>query len=213
MIKFYTKREDKPKWFAERFKEQLQGSVLDIGCDEKQLKKYVGGRYVGVDMSENADYRLNLDNISRLPFEDKEFDTVYCTDVLEHLENFHLIFDEIIRTSAKDVIISLPVASSSFYRYAFKMKQNNPSEKGLYSKYYGLPIDKPSDRHRWFLSYDDILRFINSRKGYSVASIETDIDHKKGVVWGMLRVMKNINPNLFVNTIIIHLKRDNDEQH
>jgi hypothetical protein len=36
---------------------------------------------------------------------------------------------------------------------------NDPLENGVYSKFYGLPIALPHDRHRWWLSFEDIIRY------------------------------------------------------
>ncbi len=48
-IKFGT-RQDRPRFFSERFKDPLQGSVLDVGCDEAVLRDFVGAdRYAGID--------------------------------------------------------------------------------------------------------------------------------------------------------------------
>ncbi len=32
-------------------------------------------------------------------------------------------------------------------------------QNGVYSKYYGLPLAPPEDRHRWWLTFEDIVRF------------------------------------------------------
>ena len=77
---------------------------------------------------------------------------------MEHLENFHLIFDELVRVSKKYIIISLPNSSNLFSNILFNKKRDKNHE-GFYTKFYGLPLQKPIDRHRWFLTVADIERF------------------------------------------------------
>ena len=95
------------------------------------------------------------------------YDCVVCTDVLEHLENFHFIFSELLRISSSDVIISLPNISNVFRSYLSRSIYNPNDDTypsyyyGRYSKYYGLPLFQPSDRHRWFFSYSEASHFIN----------------------------------------------------
>lgn len=45
------------------------------------------------------DIKFNLDTTTSLPFEVNEFNCVSCVEVLEHLDNLHFIFDELIRIS------------------------------------------------------------------------------------------------------------------
>ena len=53
-----------------------------------------------------------------------------------------------------------------FYQYLRRQKyipgnsDSSNSQHGRFSKYYGLPFLRPSDRHRWFFSYTDAERFI-----------------------------------------------------
>lgn len=43
-----------------------------------------------------------------LPFPNGHFDIVICVDVLEHVEEYHLFLDELLRVSRKGVFISTP---------------------------------------------------------------------------------------------------------
>ena len=118
-----------------------------------------------IDKEGDNDLNLNLDTIKKLPFDNKSFDTILALDVLEHLENFHFIFEEILRVSKKYVIISLPNSLQEIFHIFLNKKKNDENESGFYSKFYGLPLKTPSDRHRWFLTISDIERFfeINSK--------------------------------------------------
>lgn len=151
-ISFET-RQARSEYVAKRFAGVLQGKVLDVGCFEAPLRKLLTGcEYFGVDIAGNPDMFLNLDTADALPFADGSYDCVMCIEVLEHLENLHHIFDELARISRRDVLVSLP----NCWRDA-----RVPIERGRGSfAHYGLPIDKPLDRHRWFFSHVEARDFL-----------------------------------------------------
>ncbi len=111
-----------------------------------------GVQYTGIDIGGTPDIVINLDEVETLPFDDNSFDTVLCTDVLEHLEHLHRIFDELVRTSKRWLIISLPNCWVNARR---------PIERGKGSfRFYGLPKEPPEDRHRWFFNMTDVQSFM-----------------------------------------------------
>ena len=67
--------------------------------------------------------------------------------------------DEINRVSNKCIIISLPNCFVSFFNILLNKKTKNRQNNGYYDKFYGLPFNKPIDRHRWFFSINDIESF------------------------------------------------------
>ena len=95
---FYKNREERSKWLAKRFKDEfaVSESVLDVGCYNADLNTHLNKKttYTGIDIAGKPNLIINLDEIDKLPFEDDQFDVVVCADVLEHLENIHLVFDE-----------------------------------------------------------------------------------------------------------------------
>jgi ubiquinone/menaquinone biosynthesis C-methylase UbiE len=104
------------------------------------------------------DINVDLEQ-KRIPFEGNSFDVVLCCDVLEHIENIHVVFDELCRVSKEYVIISLPNCHSAFLSY---LKYGDyPEHQHL--KFYGLPLEKPEDRHKWFFSTAEAERFIRYR--------------------------------------------------
>ena len=82
-----NKRIKRSEFVAQRFATLLdQKKVLDVGCFEAPLRKIlVNSDYTGVDFVGNPDIEINLQETTRLPFDDNSFDTVFCIDVLEHL--------------------------------------------------------------------------------------------------------------------------------
>lgn len=183
---YYKTREDKPKWIVDNFPELFKvNKILDIGCDKKQLQKYLPKDvyYMGLDISKEADISLDLDSGNKLPLKDREYELVIALDILEHLENIHQIFDELCRISSKSILISLPNNLQSAVKgYIFKKYNKNKSYQlthGKYSKFYGLPFEKPEDRHRWFFNSEEAENFVNYRankNGFTIVDIKYEID-------------------------------------
>lgn len=147
---------DKKRYIAFKYRDILKGKVLDVGCRDKNLKKYLDKNveYTGIDIAGRPDRFIDLEK-EKIPYSDNTFDCVVCTDVLEHLENLHEVFDELVRVTNKYVIISLPNCCATNFKKII-------SGRGGF-KYYGLPIEKVKDRHRWFFNYEDAEKFIVER--------------------------------------------------
>ena len=158
----YAGRADKAEEVWRIYRQYLEGKkVLDVGADECYLKKYVTerGSYLGIGKGGNPDREVDLD-AGALPFADGEFETVICMDVLEHLEHIHFVFDELCRVSSESVIISLPNCLGHLWRVLTRLGAE--SAEGL-TRYYGLPLEPPADRHRWFFDALEAERFIRHR--------------------------------------------------
>jgi SAM-dependent methyltransferase len=68
----------------------VDDEVLDVGCGRKPYQKFTRAhRYVGVDIDTPATRALAAADVfydgRRLPFPDASFDTVICSQVLEHV--------------------------------------------------------------------------------------------------------------------------------
>jgi SAM-dependent methyltransferase len=152
----FASREDRSAYIARRFRGYLSGSVLDVGCDKAVLKRMLDGvRYTGIDIGGEPDLVLDLEKVGRLPYEDGSFSCVVCSDVLEHLDNLHMIFSEIVRVAEGYVIISLPNNWAN---------ARLPVSRGAGSLgHYGLPPDRPADRHKWFFSLTEAADFAEAQ--------------------------------------------------
>jgi len=168
----FQNRAARSEYIANRFRSFLVGKVLDVGCDKAVLRKLLPHLdYTGTDVLGNPDVRLNLEEIDRLPFDDGAFDCVVCSDVLEHLDNFHHIFGELIRVTKKHIIISLPNNWANARR---------PIErgKGSFGK-YGLPIDPPQDRHKWFFNLSEANDFVKAQAmKFPISILESHVTEK-----------------------------------
>jgi SAM-dependent methyltransferase len=61
--------------------------VLDVGCGTKPYRRFIPNvKYVGIDEFDelNPDF---LGSATEIPFKDSYFDSVLCTDVLEHISD------------------------------------------------------------------------------------------------------------------------------
>lgn len=137
-------------------------SVLNLGSGgERALLTPSKIRQIDVDFQGDVDVMINLDEECQLPFYNSEFNMVCAMDVLEHLENLHFVFEEMVRCSNKYILISLPNSAAEIPIIAINPKRlrKNSEWQGYYSKYYGLPFDKQLDRHRHWLYLQDIVRF------------------------------------------------------
>jgi 2-polyprenyl-3-methyl-5-hydroxy-6-metoxy-1,4-benzoquinol methylase len=80
---------------------------------------------------------------------------VVCIDVLEHLDNLHRMFDELVRVSCGHVIVSLPNCWSGA-RLALSRGTGTIG-------HYGLPLTRPVDRHKWFFSVSEAHEFLEGQ--------------------------------------------------
>ena len=191
---------------AERINRQYSDyTLLDIGCRTMDLKPKLKSckKYYGADLVPGEDV-LECNLQQKLPFEDNEFDIITALDVLEHLDNPHIVLPELLRVARKSVIISLPNMYHIIFRLLFLRG------KGISGKYL-FPPHPVLDRHRWILSYDEAVRFV-----YESAS-EFKVEHEKILIprgrtklisEPIEKVLADKWPNLFVYGILFEIKVD-----
>jgi SAM-dependent methyltransferase len=204
-VQFLT-RQDRPRFLATLYASALAGRVLDVGCDQAVLRDFVGReRYVGLDRGPAADVQLDLMASARLPFDDRSFDAVVCTDVLEHLENLHALFDELVRVSARHLLLTLPNNWNS-------ARQRLARGRGAMA-HYGLPLDPPADRHRWFFGFTEAEDFVRGRAQRSGLSIVELRALEKPRPWPVRLARRMRYPdsrvyrNLFAHTLVCLYRR------
>jgi 2-polyprenyl-3-methyl-5-hydroxy-6-metoxy-1,4-benzoquinol methylase len=181
----FHQRADRTKYIFEKFKKYFGANVLDVGCDEAALKTLAHNiKYTGIDVAGKPDIVLDLEKIERLPFDDSTFDCVICSDVLEHLDNLHFMFSELIRVTRGYVIVSWPNAW---------MAARVPMRRGEGTfKHYGLPPEKTADRHKWFFNLTEAENFVrcNVAKSDALELIEERITEKPRLA--ALRAMRRL---------------------
>lgn len=212
----YKNRETKQYYVYLKYKDILRGKTLDVGADECYLKQHIGEDtlYLGIGLSSNVDQRVDLEE-KLIPFDNDTFDCVLCLDVLEHIENIHDVFDELCRVSKKYVIISLPNPHSAFLRY---LKHGDYNEH-QHMKFYGLSLDKPEDRHKWFFSTEEAEKFIQYRsKKNNMEIVQIDVEGDWNFKVSMKRLFLKLlfkeyfnlisNRNLYTGTLWAVLKKE-----
>lgn len=164
--RYFADREGRAAFIAHEFASEIKDaqSVLDVGCDNNTLKKIVGPKVTGVDLYGTPDIVIDFDKEKLSRFVDDQFDFSVCTEVLEHLESFYEMNDELFRVSKRLVLISLPNSMDIFTKWQILLNERA-------GKFYGLPLEKPADRHRWFFSYKDVDRFYEAyakKRGFRI---------------------------------------------
>jgi hypothetical protein len=145
-------RRGRQRHVFDRYHEHMQDGVLDVGCDVGELRQLVSGPYTGVDLYGEPDIVFDLSSGLPLPFGDRSFAFVVCTDVLEHLGSPYFYSDELFRVSSRDVMIGLP---NCWYALQRSLATGQP----LY-KNYGLPPEPPGDRHHWVFTAEESWDFV-----------------------------------------------------
>jgi hypothetical protein len=204
----YSSRQERSQFAYREYQKYFGSSVLDVCGFQGGLGKVFPGNYVNVDMDSRADYVLNLDAIEKLPFPKAAFDTVVCTDGLEHLENIHGIFDEMCRVAKQSVIISMPNAWINV-RYmigGLKEQFSKHRPRRLLDRHWILPVDKPEDRHRWFYSLteaDALIGTRGSRMGFEVVEYNPHVVYKNG--FSLSGVLRAIHKTLWSQEDFVNL--------
>lgn len=195
----FRERRDRSRYVARRFADYLREKVLDVGCYEAPLREIIGPeRYLGVDIAGSPDLVIDLDTPHSLPFGDGAFPSVICIEVLEHLDHLHHVFDELVRVSGRYVIVSLP----NCWRDA-----RRPIERGKGGfAHYGLPAERPVDRHKWFFGYVDARDFLlaaAARHGLEMVELFGTEQHRNALVraWRRVRYPGLRYHNRYVQTV------------
>ncbi len=168
----FQHRLDRYHYLASRFNRFLMGKILDVGCDQAVLKHILPNvNYTGVDVGGKPDIRLDFEMLQQLPFENDTFECVVCLEVLEHLDNLHQIFGELVRVTKSFIIISLPNNWVNARR---------PIARGKGSiGHYGLPVDVLQDRHKWFFNLSEAINFAEGQqKKHPIFIVEACVTEK-----------------------------------
>lgn len=173
----FNERLDRSKFIASHLNKYVHGSVLDVGCDEAHLRTLVPGiRYTGIDVGGKPDIVVDLEAAPRLPFDDRAFDSVLCSDVLEHVDNLHRVFAELVRVTRQHLVISLPNNWTNARRAIER-------GKGAFA-FYGLPPDKPRDRHKWFFGLTEARDFFYAQEArFPIRIVECFANEKERAAW------------------------------
>ena len=133
-----------------------KGNVLDVGCGQSPYKFLLNAaetKYFGVDIvdAEKFDYN-NTDitpfNGEDIPFENEKFDAVICTEVLEHVQQYQKLIDEMNRVMKPGAtgIVTIPWSARFHYAPYDYFRYTPSSLKTMFSKFSeGKIIPRGSD--------------------------------------------------------------------
>jgi ubiquinone/menaquinone biosynthesis C-methylase UbiE len=101
------------------------GNVLDIGCGQSPYRFLLNKKtvsYFGIDITdaEKFDYKnpeIIPFNGQDIPFDSEKFDAFLCTEVLEHVENYQKLTDEMYRILKRNGKGVVTIPWSARYHY------------------------------------------------------------------------------------------------
>jgi hypothetical protein len=153
MISVTEVRRTKFELVGERLKD-AKGTLMDVGARDRILQKYLSSPrlcYRSADLGPGHDFNWDLE--MRIPTSDDAYDYVTALDVLEHVEQFHAAFRELLRITRHTLFVALPNVTHLSYRLKFLFSGR------IGAKYTLLP-EHQGDRHRWLTHYADIVGFM-----------------------------------------------------
>ena len=148
-------------------KNQNNWNILDIGCNQDAVKFAQTAADIINFSKSYKDKKFVLIKEKNLPFKDNEFDFVYASHVIEHVDDIAHFIDEIQRISKKGYI-ELP-----------SMLEDNI-----------VLSDNSIKDHKWFFQFDDVSKILLAEKKKQL--IEPFLTH--GLLFGSFR--KNFRSSL-----------------
>lgn len=97
---------------------KLSGKLLDFGCGSKPYENLFSvSQYIGLDMEKTGHNHINSKvdvfyDGKQIPFDNETFDSIFCSEVFEHVFNLDEVLIEISRVLKKNgqILITVPFA-------------------------------------------------------------------------------------------------------
>jgi SAM-dependent methyltransferase len=128
----------------------FSGKVLDIGCGQSPYKFLLNKEktnYYGIDVIEADAFGYNNPDMTsfdgkNIPFADNTFSGVICTEVLEHVQEFQYLVNEIFRTTkdGADIIVTVPWSARYHYIPYDYFRYTPSSLKTIFSRFAEVTI-------------------------------------------------------------------------
>lgn len=164
MIPVVEARRSKFEIVGENLKDAA-GALVDVGARDRILQKYLTSsrlHYLSADLGPGHDFNWDLE--LPIPVPDDAYDFVTALDVLEHVEQFHAAFRELLRITRRQLFVALPNMTHLSHRLGFFLT-------GRMGAKYALLPQHQGDRHRWLTHYADIVAFMEHQAQTAHVSI------------------------------------------
>lgn len=142
-------------------------TLLDVGCRDCILRKYLNEEivYAGNDLFQNNEGSVRfVGDINKISFSET-FDCVTAIDILEHVEDPYSLFDKLLSIGNKYLVINLPNCYDLKSKIKFVFK-------GDLGEKYKFGVENSLDRHRWLMSYRDIINFYSHKAKVNDCKLE-----------------------------------------
>lgn len=168
-----------------KYSNQLHGRLLDFGCGAKPYKKFFNvEKYFGVDIIDRGHpHEDELEEIDvyydgkRLPFKDEVFDSLFSSEVFEHLFNLDDILKELKRVLKK--------GGRALFTVPFVWDEHEtPYDYGRYSSFG--------------------IKYLLEKHGFKVIALEKSTKYLETVfqLWNLYLYYKLYTRNKYVNILI-----------
>ncbi len=121
------------------------GDVLDIGCGQSPYRFLLSSKntqYFGIDIvdADKFDYSnsdITAFNGEDIPFEEEKFNGVICTEVLEHVQHYQKLIDEMYRVMKPGAkgIVTIPWSARYHYIPYDYFRYTPSSLKTMFSRF------------------------------------------------------------------------------
>lgn len=108
-----------------KYLKNTTGNILDLGCGDSPYRFLINetsNRYYGVDIYESANFEYQRTDVTHfdgqnIPFNDNYFDNIICTEVLEHVQEFQVLINEVNRVLKPGGSALFTIPWSARYHY------------------------------------------------------------------------------------------------
>ncbi|MFO0320839.1 MAG: methyltransferase domain-containing protein [Bacteroidota bacterium] len=132
------------------FLSKTRGDLLDLGCGESPYRFLINenqNKYFGLDIADADKFDYSRKDImhfdgKNIPFENERFDYLICTEVLEHVEDYQSLVNEVHRVMKTNGEAIFTIPWSARYHYIpYDYYRYTPSKlKAIFLKFSKVEI-------------------------------------------------------------------------
>ncbi|MFX1517080.1 MAG: class I SAM-dependent methyltransferase [Promethearchaeota archaeon] len=164
--------------------------VLDVGCGDIDVKGHLychnrlKRKYknvLGIDLNPGRQENVIQASAMRIPFVDESIEYVVSFDVIEHIKDYSVVIEDILRVAIKRVIIIVPTTKNRSFRQFLKFLRrmlrgvDNFVFQGHYYEFFPSEICRLKTRNYSCnfitIDYPILGASIFNRKGFITAGI------------------------------------------